>query len=192
MHDDRINERAGIGAGQHQAHLADQAVNHVLALLLQLVGVDGKRGNISVLHQLAGILAAFCLIERAVGIDAIPAVLQQRMSQHRGGLIVPMVPHERYRLAVAILKGISHDYATVRTAQIVACRPAAKVVSITHFDLYPPLAAFRWRSGRRQVRSPPSLRSRPSKRSDYCCAACPRSDRYWVSCQSPVGFHCWT
>ena len=110
---DAVNEGPRVSPGQHQAHLSNSAVEHIAALLLQPVGVDAQGGHVSIVYQLFGRLAAFILVEGAVGIHAFFSVLQQGMPQHVVGVIVLVVPHQGHCLPIIVLERIPQDGSSI-------------------------------------------------------------------------------
>ena len=110
-----VDRGAGIGPGEHEAHLTDHAVNDVRALLLELVCVDGQRRNVAMLDQFLGILPGRSGVERAVGVDTVAALLQIRMTQDVVRRIVHMLPYQRHGCPVAIAEGTRTNGTTVRT-----------------------------------------------------------------------------
>ena len=139
VHDHRINESARIRAGEHQADLANHAVNHVQILLLQLIGINRERRDVAMLNQRFRVLAAFGRVERAIRINTFVPVFKKRVTEHTCGLVVLVVPYQRHLSAVTIFESISQDCSAVRATQIVSGCPAAKIEFLIHFDLFPPL-----------------------------------------------------
>ena len=136
-HIHKVDEGAGIGPGDHQADLTDHAMHDVLIRrLLQPIGVDRQGCDIPMLDQRLGRLAAFGIIERAVGVNAILAVLQKGMAQDVAGFVVPVVPNQGNRLPITILECVMANGASIRAYKIVSGRPATKVILQTHFELF--------------------------------------------------------
>ena len=134
-HVHEVNEGAGIRTGHYQADLADVAVHDVLVRRLpEPIGIDGEGHNVPVLHQLLGRFAALTLVERAVCIDAVLAVLQEGVAQDVGGFVVLVVPNKRNRLPVAVLECVVANGSPISADKIVSGSPATKVKLQIHFE----------------------------------------------------------
>ena len=77
-----INPSSGVGTSQDQTNLTNSTMNDVLCFLLKLIGIDGKGRNISVGDKSFGVLAFLGLIERAIAIHTIAAVLEKNMPEN--------------------------------------------------------------------------------------------------------------
>src|SRR5207344_2016822 len=105
---DVVNQSARIGAGQNQAQFTNETVKNLLGLLCQLIGIDGKRLDVSVLHQRPGILCLIGVIEVPVGVDTVVTILENSMSENVSWFTVTMLPNQRNGRLVLMRKGIFH------------------------------------------------------------------------------------
>ena len=113
-------------------------MNDTGTVLLELIGEDRQGNYITMLDDLFRFLAVFCVIERAVSIHAVRAVLQHSMAENVIGTIVLMIPDQRPGQSIAIFECVSHNGPTIGAAQIVSGGPASKVILLwLHFD-FPP------------------------------------------------------
>src|SRR3954447_18772697 len=71
-----VDKRAGIGPRQHETQLTNDAVKNLLGLLHELIGVDGKRLDIAMLHESTSVLTSVGLIEEAVRVGTIVTVFE--------------------------------------------------------------------------------------------------------------------
>jgi hypothetical protein len=155
---DVVDEGAGIGARQHERKLADDAVRDLLGPLDQAVREDRQRGDIPVLHQFLRVLGAGRLVEEAVGVDALVAMLEDGVTQDvlRGtcgraarpagparcpGLERAVEDCASVRAPLVVLRGPSaeiglHCHSVVRMHQAVLRRRVTEVQSgiCSHFD----------------------------------------------------------
>ena len=76
---DCIDKSSRIRSGKDEAHLADVAVHDVAVPLLELIGINGKLLHIAVSHDPPRVHSALCVVERAVGVNAVVTVLKQRV-----------------------------------------------------------------------------------------------------------------
>ena len=133
----KVNEGARVGPSDYQTDLADHTVHDIFgACLFQPIGVDRQGCDVPVLDQRLGCLAAFGIIERTVGVNAILAVLQKGMAQDVARFIVLVVPNQGNRLPVTILECVMANGSSIRAYKIVSGRPATKVILQTHFECF--------------------------------------------------------
>ena len=69
-----------VSAAQNQAHLSDDPVHDVLRALDNVRGVDGHRGDVAVLYSRARMRSVFGVIEAAMSVNAIGAVLKHSVA----------------------------------------------------------------------------------------------------------------
>ena len=143
-HSDVLDERAGVRSGQDQAHLADVAMDHVRSILPEMVGVDGQRRNIAVFHGLLGVLSALGVIEEAVAIHAVLAILQDGVTKHVLRRRMVVLIDQRHLLTIAIGKGIMTDDATIGATKIVTGRVSAEVTLHTDYSFLCSLSDADW------------------------------------------------
>ena len=58
-----VDFRLAIGSGKHQAYLSDITESNRRAIMPQVIGKDGERVQVPVLHLLAQILCGRCIVE---------------------------------------------------------------------------------------------------------------------------------
>ena len=126
-----------IRSSEYQTHFADHTVNDIPAILLKLVRINRKGGNIPMLYKLLRILAGFGAIEFAIGIDTLIAILKEGVAEYRIGIIMAMIPNKRHFLAVILLESVLHNRSTVSTANVISGCPTSKIIRFIHFD-FPP------------------------------------------------------
>ena len=112
-------------------------MHNVGSLLLELVCINGKRVNVSVLDQKLRSLTTFGLIELAIGVNAFVSVLENGMSKNLIRVSVLMIPDQRNFLTVVAFERILANDSSIGALQIIACCPSAKI-KVFHFDLIPP------------------------------------------------------
>ena len=122
-----VDDGTRIGASHHEADLTDHAVDDVGRLLHELVCEDGQRRDVAVHHQRLGVLSRVGVVEVTVGVDAIRSILQHRMTENVGGLVVAMLPDQRHGHLVLVLEGIRHDGPTVGALETGLSGPTAEV-----------------------------------------------------------------
>ena len=135
-HGDKLDRSAGISGSQHKADLADVTVQHITAGLLQLVGIDAHRANITVSQQHLAVFGERRIIESAIGINAFRLVDQQRMAQHIGRVVMLVLPYQRNGLAIVVFKGIPSNRAAVSAPNIVFRCPTAEIVFLHTFHSF--------------------------------------------------------
>jgi hypothetical protein len=126
-HGDVVDLRTRVGAGQNQRHLPDHAVENLLALLDQLVGVDRELVDVLVLNEDLGVLTGRRRVEEAVGVDALVTVLENRVAEDVVGRVVAVLPDERNSHLVLVLEGLRHDGPTIRALETSLGRPTAEI-----------------------------------------------------------------
>jgi hypothetical protein len=122
-----LDERTRVRTREHEAELADHAVHDRPALLLELVGEDGKHGDVTVLHCLLEVLRLRGVVEVRVGVHTLRAGLEDRVTENVLGLAVDVVVDERDLHAVLMLEGIGKDGPPVRALESSLGCPAAEV-----------------------------------------------------------------
>ena len=132
------NQSARICASQHQADFLDSAMNHVGALLNELVCEDGHRLDVAVTHELLRGLTAGSIVECAIGINTVVPVFQQRMTENLCRVIMLMLPNQRYNFAIAFFESVSADGTSVCALQIIFGSVTTKIELSGHNQL-PPL-----------------------------------------------------
>ena len=76
MTDDRINECTRVCASQNEANFTNRTVNHVTAMLLQLVCINRQCRNIAMFNQPLSVLTSFCVIKGTVSVHAFFSILK--------------------------------------------------------------------------------------------------------------------
>ena len=143
-HSDVLDERAGVRSSQDQAHLTDVAMDHVRSVLPEMVGVDGQRRNIAVLDGLLGVLPTLGVIEEAVAIHAVLAILQDCVTKHVLRRRMVVLIDQRHLLTIAIGEGIVTDDATIGATKIVTGRVSAEVTLHTDYSFLCSLSDADW------------------------------------------------
>src|SRR5690606_30659252 len=132
---DTFDVGARVGSRKNQTDFPDVAVENVLPLLLQVVGIDRQHVDVAMLDELLGLLPLLGVVEETVGVDASGPVLEERMSQNVTGSIVLMLPDERDLDLILMLEGPSLDGSTISTQEVMLGSVTAEVRS--HFDCSP-------------------------------------------------------
>ena len=117
-----VDERPGIGPGEHQRDLDDIAVNYVPTLLAQSIRIDRERVDVTMTDELPSVVARIGRVQLAVGVDAVLAVLELGMTEHVLGIGMTVLPDERDVLAVVLDERILQDGPTVTARHIVLGR----------------------------------------------------------------------
>ena len=89
------------------------------------------------LHKLLGGLSLLTVVELGVAVDPIVSVLQQRVTQHVVGRVMPVLPDQRNGSAIVVNKRPRTNCSTVGASQVISCGVATEVeVSLrnSHFD----------------------------------------------------------
>jgi len=68
-------------------------VKNVAPSLGQLVSEDRETIYISMLHKFLGCLSLLAVVKLGVAVDTIVSILQQRMTQHIIGRVMPVLPY---------------------------------------------------------------------------------------------------
>jgi hypothetical protein len=116
-----------VGTRQNERDLTDHAVEDLLALLDQLVGVDRELVDVLVLDEGLAVLTLRRRVEEAVGVDALVPGLEDRVTQNVVGAVVAVLPDERNRHLVLVLEGLRHDGPTIRALETSLSRPTAEI-----------------------------------------------------------------
>jgi hypothetical protein len=110
---DVVDQSTWIGPGDHETDFTDRSVDDGLGLLDQLVGVDGHRANVLVLHQLLGVETLVGVVEIAVAVNAVVTSFQQHVAENIGRLAVTVHPNHGHVLAIHVLERFGCDRAPV-------------------------------------------------------------------------------
>lgn len=127
---DVVNPGAGVGACEHKAHFADQAVENIISSTLQNLRPDRQRINVAVLERVPHVLRLLGLVEAALGVDAIVALLESRVSEDHRGVRVVVLVDERDLSPVLLIESALADRETVRALQIVLGGVPTKVKGV--------------------------------------------------------------
>ena len=145
-----LDKRLGICTRQNKTDFTDHTMHNVVALLLQLIGENRQRGNITMSDKLFAHVAEFGVIEQTIAIHAIRLIDQGSLADNGTRCIVTMVPDERNNSTVLMCECILANYSTIRAQKIVLGRPALKigitrtrtnVINIGHY-VFPPSLEF--------------------------------------------------
>ena len=119
-HVHEFNESAGVCAGDNETDLTDNAVHNILiGCLLQSVGIDRQGCDVPVLHQQLGCLTTFRLIEGAIGINTILAILQKSSGQECWWVRCAGGSKPGNRLPITILECVMADRPSIGADKIV-------------------------------------------------------------------------
>ena len=127
-----VDIRPRICPRQNQTHFSDGAVDHIRAVLFELVGINRKTGNVAMLyHELRG-FTGLGGVEQSVGVHAVLSVFQNCVTQNVVNGIVLVVPNQRNLFPVTILESVFSDDTIVGAFQVAPGRPSAEIV--LHFE----------------------------------------------------------
>src|SRR5690606_35577675 len=129
-----VDEGSRIGAREHEAHLSDETMQNVLALLHELVRVDRKRDNVSVLHGDLGTLSLGRRIEETARVDAVLSMFKDCLAKNVLRIIVSVLPNQRHSHLVLMLESVGGDRSTIGTLQVSLSSVTAEV-SYFHFEV---------------------------------------------------------
>ena len=127
-----VDKRARISASKNKTDLTNNTVNHVLAILLKLIGINRHRVNIAVTNQFLRGLTALRVIKLTIRVNTVRAILEQRMAKHIRRVIMNMLPHNRHSSAIAVLERIVTNDAPITTDNVVLSGVATKIVFPVH------------------------------------------------------------
>ena len=145
-----LDKCLGICTRQNETDFTDHTVHNVVALLLQLIGENRQRGNVTMSDKLFAHVAKFGVIEQTIAIHAIRLIDQGSLADNGTRCIVTMVPDERNNSTVLMCECILANYSTISAQKIVLGRPALKigitrtrtnVINIGHY-VFPPSLEF--------------------------------------------------
>ena len=145
-----LDKGLGICTSQNKTDFTDRTMHNVVALLLQLIGENRQRGNITMSDKLFAHVSKFGVIEQTIAIHAIRLIDQGSLADNGTRCIVTMVPDERNNSTVLMCECILANYSTISAQKIVLGRPALKigitrtrtnVINIGHY-VFPPSLEF--------------------------------------------------
>ena len=135
MHNDRINECAGISAGKNDTYLTNLTMHNISALLFKPVSENRQSSNIAMFDELFGGSTRFCIIKGAISIHTFITVFEQRLTQNIIRIVVLMVPNKRTNMSVIMFERIFHDSPAIRAFEICSCGPTTEI-KLFHFDFF--------------------------------------------------------
>ena len=136
VNDNGLNSSAGISSSKNETNLADVSVDDIRTILLQLVGIDRQCTNIPMLNKGFGVHALLCLVESAISVYALVAILKKSMAKNVKRIVVLMIPYQRDDHAIIHLERTVLNHTTVRALDVILRRPATEIVLfLSHFDL---------------------------------------------------------
>nr|DAN64021.1 MAG TPA: hypothetical protein [Caudoviricetes sp.] len=130
---DLVDAGLRVGTHQYERHLDELAVHDSGALLLKILGVDRKRIEVAVLHQLAGGVGSWGVVECAESVHTVIAVLELSSAEDVLHGLASMLPHQRKRGAILVLECARRNRSTIRAQNIGPSGISRKVWF--HFDL---------------------------------------------------------
>ena len=145
-----LDKGLGICTSQNKTDFTDHTMHNVMALLLQLIGENRQRGDVTMSDKLFAHFAKFGIVEQTIAIHAIGLIDQGSLADNGTRCIVTMVPDERNNSTVLMCECILANYSTIRAQKIVLGRPALKigitrtrtnVINIGHY-VFPPSLEF--------------------------------------------------
>ena len=134
---DLVDERARVGATEHQAHLDELAVDNVVAPSPNMGGVDTHRLDVAVLDHLSSGPATIGIVEVGVGVDAVLTNLKVGMPEDVLNVAVLVLPDQRYSLPVVRRECPVSDDLVIRAPNIVLRGVAREIALNCHFDYSP-------------------------------------------------------
>ena len=131
---DLVDEGAGVGTLQHQAHLTDVPVLDVAGRVLpDAVGVDRHGVDVAMTNGLSGGKRMRRFVKGSVTIHAIVTVLENHIAKQVLGIVMVVLPYQRNGLTVLIDERILANDESVGAAQIVLGHVTAEVT--LHLEL---------------------------------------------------------
>ena len=131
---DLVDECAGVGALQHQAHLTDVPVLDVAGRVLpDAVGVDRHGVDVAMANGLSGGKRMRRFVKGSVTIHAIVTVLENDIAKQVLGIVMVVLPYQRNGLTVLIGERILANGESVGAQQIVLGHVTAEVT--LHLEL---------------------------------------------------------
>ena len=88
-------------------------MRHARSGVGQAVGIDRQRVHVPVLDQLATSLSRIGLVEGAVGVHAVLAILELRVSNDVRRVVMTVLPHKRDGGSVVVTEGVAANDPTV-------------------------------------------------------------------------------
>ena len=135
---DVLNPGTGVSARKNEANFSNVTVIDDVILLLQLIGEDRHRIDITMLHHRLGVNPIFGVIEEPPSINSAFAVLESHMSEDVLNAVVLMLPNKRnLHLLSLVLECAFTDGETISANQTLLSCPTAKVRF--HFEGSPSL-----------------------------------------------------
>ena len=133
-----INICLRIRTGDDQADFANGAMNNVFTLLDQRICIDRKSFNIAMSNRFFGILCICRIVQTAISIDTVFAIFKNCVTQNVTRFIVQMLPYERHRLPIVVLKSILKNRTTIRTFQPDLSGITTKIILrfISHYSYF--------------------------------------------------------
>ena len=113
--------------------LSDHSMQNITARLLQFVRINRQGLHVTVANSFFRCQTRFALIECAIGIYTLIAILEQRMTQNIIRVIMTVVPNQRNGLSIVVLERILTNGSTIGAQNVVSRGPTTKIVFL-HFD----------------------------------------------------------
>ena len=145
-----LDKCLGVRTSQNKTDFTNHPVHDIVALLLELIGQNGQRGNVTMGDKLFAHIAEFGVIEQTIAIHAIGLIDQGGLTNHSARCIMTMVPNERNNRSILVGECILSNHSTISAQKIVLRRPALKIgiartrtsmINIGHY-VYPPSLEF--------------------------------------------------
>ena len=137
LNGDLVDEGAGIGATEHQAHLDELTMDNVVALSANVGGVDTHRLDVAVLDHLSSGPTTIGVVEVGVGVDAVLTNLKVGVPEDVLNVAVLVLPDQRYGLPIVRRESPVSDYLVIRAPNIVLRGIAREIALNCHFDYSP-------------------------------------------------------
>ena len=137
LNGDLVDERARVGATEHQAHLDKLAVDNVIALSANVSGVDTHCLDVAVLDHLSSGPATIGVVQMGVGVDPILSDLQVGVPEDVLNVAVLVLPDQRYGLPIVRRECPVSDDLVVRAPNIILRGVAREIALNCHFDYSP-------------------------------------------------------
>ena len=124
---DILDESARVSPGKHQRYLTDCSMKHAATSLNEIVRPNGQHLDVLMLQKTTGVICLLRVVEEAVGVNAISALLQDRVTQHILRVTMAMLPHKRDLCLILMRERLRHDGTTIAALEPRLCSVAAEI-----------------------------------------------------------------
>ena len=127
LNGDIIDHGSGIRTRQNQTDLTNNTMLDITTILTQMIGIDGKRIDVTMGNKFLCLLCSRRIVEYAIAINAIVTILEQCMTENVIGRIMIMLPNERDYISILFGKCIVHDRTTIGATNVVLSRVTTEI-----------------------------------------------------------------